>query len=235
MLPPGSVTRIGSATESMIRSSRSRSARTSASAWRSSPVVLLDLLGGAPQVGDVAQHRHDAGALAGVAGRPCSAARRAGRSRRPDRPAAARGAAPRAPSSACARQRGREQHVVQRHRAAPALALVLAGGEQRLGARVGDHDAAVGVGEEDRVGDGVDDAVEQRVLVAELLLGSCRWLAAVSAARRGPSTRPSHWASAAPAGDSGVNSSRPAGGALGSRARSGMAAWPPSPAACEGA
>ena len=35
MLPPGSVTRIGSATESMTRSSRSRSARASASVCRS--------------------------------------------------------------------------------------------------------------------------------------------------------------------------------------------------------
>ena len=58
------------------------------------PVVLLDLVGGPLQVGDVAQDRDDAGALARVAGRPCSAPRTGGRSRRPDRPAAPRGAAP---------------------------------------------------------------------------------------------------------------------------------------------
>src|SRR5438105_2590680 len=57
-----------------------------------------------------------------------------------------------------------EEHVVERDGAAPALAFVLARREQRLGARVGDGDAALGVGQEDGVRHRVDDVVEQRSL-----------------------------------------------------------------------
>jgi hypothetical protein len=65
------------------------------------------------------------------------------------------------------RQRSTEQHVVQRHRATPALARLFRGGEQLLGVRVRDNQLAFDVGEQDRVGDGVDDAVEQHPLLRE--------------------------------------------------------------------
>ena len=64
-------------------------------------------------------------------------------------------------------ERGREQHVVEGDGAPPALALVLAGGQQSLGARIGDGDAALGVGQQDRVGHRVDDVVEERSLAKD--------------------------------------------------------------------
>ena len=72
-----------------------------------------------------------------------------------------------------ARQRRREQHVVQLDGAPAALALLLGRGKQLLGARVGDDQPAFGVGEQNRVGDGVDDREEQRALAPQLadLLG----------------------------------------------------------------
>src|SRR6185436_172169 len=70
------------------------------------------------------------------------------------------------------RERRREEHVVERDRAAPAFALLLAREEQLLGARVGDQQLAVGVGEQNRVGDRVDDRREQRALVREPPLGA---------------------------------------------------------------
>ena len=67
-----------------------------------------------------------------------------------------------------ARERRRQQHVVHPHGAAAAFALFLRRGEQRQRAGVGDEQAAFGVGQQDRVGDGVDDAVEERALAALL-------------------------------------------------------------------
>ena len=66
------------------------------------------------------------------------------------------------------RERRREQHVVQRDGATPALARVLGRGKQLLRVAVRDDQLAFGVGQQDRVGDGVDDAVEQHPLLARL-------------------------------------------------------------------
>ena len=72
-----------------------------------------------------------------------------------------------------ARQRRREEHVVQLDGAAASLALLLARRKQLLGARVGDDQPTLRVGQQDRVGDRVDDREEQRALAPELaqLLG----------------------------------------------------------------
>ncbi len=170
MLPPGSVTRIGSATESMTRSSRSRSARASASVCAQLAVVVLELGGGPLQVGDVAQDGHDAGALAGVGGQGAQQLEeQVGAVDGVDqRHLVARrlGALHRVPG-----ERGREQHVVERHRPAPAFALVVVGGQQCLGPRVGDDDPPLAVGEEDRVGHRVDDARQQPALALQAALG----------------------------------------------------------------
>src|SRR5439155_15522601 len=79
-------------------------------------------------------------------------------------------------------ERGREEHVVEGDRAAPPLAVVLARRQQDLGARVGDDDAALGVGQEDRVGHRVDDVVEQRPLAEAAPLAL---LAALGGPQRG--------------------------------------------------
>ena len=92
--PRGRSPMMGSATESMMRSRRSRSARTSASAMRKLAVVLLDLLAGAAQVADVAQDGHETPCPRACPARPCSAARTGGRIPRRDRRAAARGGRP---------------------------------------------------------------------------------------------------------------------------------------------
>jgi len=63
-----------------------------------------------------------------------------------------------------ARERRGQQHVVHAHRAAPPFALFFGRGEQRQRAGVGDQQAAFGVGQQNRIGDGVDDVVEQRAL-----------------------------------------------------------------------
>ena len=63
-----------------------------------------------------------------------------------------------------ARERRRQQHVVHPHGAAAAFALLLRRREQRQRARVRDQQPAFGVGQQNRVGDRVDDAVEQRAL-----------------------------------------------------------------------
>ena len=55
--------------------------------------------------------------------------------------------------------------------AAPALARFLGRGEQLLRVAVRDDQLAFGVGQQDRVGDGVDDAVEQHPLLTESGLG----------------------------------------------------------------
>ena len=49
----------------------------------------------------------------------------------------------------------------------PAFARVLGRGEQLLRVGVGDDQLAFGVGQQDRVGHGVDDAVQQHPLLAE--------------------------------------------------------------------
>ena len=61
-------------------------------------------------------------------------------------------------------ERRREQHVVHPHGAPAAFTLLLRRREQREGARVRDQQPPFGVGQQNRVGDGVDDAVEQRAL-----------------------------------------------------------------------
>src|SRR4029079_6017318 len=65
-----------------------------------------------------------------------------------------------------ARQRRRQQHVVHAHGAAAAFAFFLRRREQRQRARLRDQQAALGVGQQNRVGDGVDDVVEERALAA---------------------------------------------------------------------
>ena len=71
------------------------------------------------------------------------------------------------------RQRRGEQHVVQLDGAAAALALFFGRGEQLFGARVGDDQPPLGVGQQNRIGHRVDDREEQRPLAAQLaqLLG----------------------------------------------------------------
>ena len=57
--------------------------------------------------------------------------------------------------------------LLRRNGAPPAFARVFGSGEQLLGVRVRDDQLAFGVGEQDRIGDGVDDAVEQHPLLSE--------------------------------------------------------------------
>ena len=66
------------------------------------------------------------------------------------------------------RQRRREQHVVQFDRAAASFALFFAGRKQLLGARVGDDQTTLGVGQQNWIGDRVDDREEQRAFPAKL-------------------------------------------------------------------
>jgi hypothetical protein len=75
-------------------------------------------------------------------------------SRRPRFPFAQRGA----------RQRRGKKHVVQLDGPAPPLAHIVRSGEQQLGARVGDDQLPVHVGEHDGIGGRVDDVKKQRVL-----------------------------------------------------------------------
>ena len=67
-----------------------------------------------------------------------------------------------------ARQRRREQHVVQLDGAPAAFALFLGRRKQLLGARVRDDQPSFGVGQQNRVGDRVDDGEEQRALAPQL-------------------------------------------------------------------
>jgi hypothetical protein len=71
-------------------------------------------------------------------------------------------------------QRGGEQHVVERHRPPPPLSGLLVGRQQVLGAAVGDQDSAFGVGQQDRIGDRLDDALEPLDLTAPASLGVAR-------------------------------------------------------------
>ena len=133
-------------------------------------VALLDLFLGARQVGDVAQNRDDVGALALVLGARAEELEQQVRSfERIDE----QQLAPRHLDLAdgAGRQRRGEQHVVQRGGAPPALARFFGRREQLLRVAVGDDQLAFGVGQQDRVGDGVDDAVEQHPLLAEARLG----------------------------------------------------------------
>ena len=126
-------------------------------------VVLLDLLARPPQVGDVAQNRDDAAALPRILGDGAEQLEHQVRSvgRIDEQQLAARRAGF---LDRLARQRRRQQHVVHADGAAAAFAFLFRGGEQRQRAGVGDEQPAFGVGEENRVGDGVDDVVEQRAL-----------------------------------------------------------------------
>ena len=116
-------------------------------------VVLLDLLRGSAQVGDVAQDGDQGRPLARIGGG------RAEQLEQEVRPLHGVHEEQLAPPSLLDRalgQGGGEEHVVEGHGATPALALPLARHEQRLRARVGDEDAALGVGEEDGIGHDVE-------------------------------------------------------------------------------
>ena len=133
-------------------------------------VALLDLFLGARQVGDVAQDRDDVGALPLVLGaRAEQLEQQVGAFERIDQQQLA--ARQLGHADGARRQRRREEHVVQRGGAAPALARFFRRGEQLLGVAVRDDQLAFGVGQQDRVGDRVDDAVEQHPLLAEARLG----------------------------------------------------------------
>ena len=69
------------------------------------------------------------------------------------------------------RERGGEQHVVERGRAPPSLARFIGRGEQLFSVAVRDHQLAFRVGEENRIRDRVDDAVKQHPLLAEARFG----------------------------------------------------------------
>ena len=66
-----------------------------------------------------------------------------------------------------AAERGGEQHVVDGHRAPSSLALVLPRREQPLRAGVRHHHAPLGVGQEDRIRDPVEDPLQEIPLVPE--------------------------------------------------------------------
>ena len=68
------------------------------------------------------------------------------------------------------RERRREEHVVERDRAAAAFALAVPGAEERVGAGVGDDHPAFRIGEQDGIGRGVDDAEKQLALALQLVL-----------------------------------------------------------------
>src|SRR6185369_4729718 len=59
----------------------------------------------------------------------------------------------------------------QRDGATPSLALVLLGREVQLRPRVRDDEPALGIGEEHGIGDRLEDALEERSLAIEPLLG----------------------------------------------------------------
>jgi hypothetical protein len=141
-------------------------------------IALLDFFFGACEIGDVAQNRHDIRSLALVFRPRAEKLEQQVRSferideqqlparqfRHPDR---------------AGRERRGEQHVVQRRRAAPALACFLRRRKQLFGVAVRDDQLAFCVGKQDRVGDGVDDAVQQHPLLPEA--GLCQQLAAQKA------------------------------------------------------
>ncbi len=118
-------------------------------------IVLLDLLGGPAQVGDVAQDRDRAGLA------EADRHRRAQHLEQEVLPL--RGvdqqqlAAAGLGAFGVGEERGREEHVVQGDRAPPSLARPLVGREQHLGAGVGDQDPPVAIGQQDGIGHRVDD------------------------------------------------------------------------------
>ena len=133
-------------------------------------VVLFDLLAGAAQVGDVAQNRDDVGPLPLVGRAGAQQLEQQVRSfeRIDEQELAARQFG--LPDRAGREGRGK-QHVVQARGTPPPLAGVLGRGEKLFRVRVGDDQLAFGIGQQDRVGDRVDDAVEQHPLLAEPRLG----------------------------------------------------------------
>ena len=129
-------------------------------------VVLVDLPRGHAQVGDVAQNRHDAGALARIADdRAEQLEQQVGPFGRIDQQQLAPPGL--AFAEGGARQRRREEHVVQLHGAPPPFAHIVRRGEEHFRSRVRDDELAFHVGEQNRIGRGVDDVEEQRVLAAQ--------------------------------------------------------------------
>ncbi len=137
------------------------------------PIAVLDLFLGTREVGHVAEDRNHVGALAFVSGAGAEKLEQQVRSlERVDEQQFAPGQL--GMGHGARRERGRKKHVVQAHRAAPALARVFRRGKQLFRVGVGDDQLAFGVGQQDRVGDGVDDAVEQHPLLPEPRLGQGR-------------------------------------------------------------
>src|SRR5262249_2843097 len=69
-----------------------------------------------------------------------------------------------------ARERRGEEPVVQRDGATTTFALLFFPSEVELGARVRDDEAPFGIREEDRIGNGLEDALEERALAIEASL-----------------------------------------------------------------
>ena len=133
-------------------------------------VVLLDLLGRAPEVGDVPQDGHDPHAHARVTGRRADQLEEEIRSLGGIHQGELAGRGRQLLHGAPAERRG-EQHVVDGHRPAATLALALPRREEALGSPVRDDHAALGVGEDDRVRDLIEDAVEEVPLPTKAPLG----------------------------------------------------------------
>ena len=132
-------------------------------------VVLFDLLARTAQVAHVAQNRHDAGAAAWIFGD------RAEKLEQQVRPIQRVDEQQLAPGGAgfldgLARERRGKEHVVHPRGAAPSFALLLRRGEQGQRAGIRDEQAPFRIGEQNRVGDGIDDAVQQRSFAALLAI-----------------------------------------------------------------
>ena len=132
-------------------------------------VVLFDFLGRPPQIGDVSENRHDAGAVPRILGDRAEQLEQQVRSigRVDEEQLATRRARL---LDRLAREGRRQQHVVHPHRAAAALALFLRRREQRERARIGDQQAPFRVRQQNRIGDGVDDAVQEPALAPLLAI-----------------------------------------------------------------
>ena len=132
-------------------------------------IALFNLFLGTRQVGNVSQDRDDVGTLAFVGrARTQQLEQQVGSFERIDQQELATGHL-RVPDGA-GRECRREQHVVQSRCAAPSFARILRGREEFLRVRVGDDQFAFGIGQQDRIGHRVDDAVEQHPLLAKTRL-----------------------------------------------------------------
>jgi hypothetical protein len=144
MSPAGSVTSTGSANRPEQQAQAVALAPALGFGGAQAAHVVLDLLRGPPQVGDVAQHRNDAAfARAGRGGLGHELEEQVAALGRIDQ-----GQLARSGERPGARQRGGEEQVVERHGAPPPFAALVVDGEQALGRRIGDQDAAVGIGEQ---------------------------------------------------------------------------------------